>query len=190
MLYDIAYKFLSYVMVWGFIYEVLCIRTGILNLVLASTTVSFWYRLLLFYNFINCESSGRHFMPVFAGEKWNYYSARRWKKVENRCFRTLFSYYMRKRFELFISMNRLHSVNSLVSAIKFVWPVTESVHFTSRQNDTAGCRIFRTLPVRLSSPLRYHGFCVGLPLLLPAQKFYSNVCWQWMQINSRFILQL
>jgi ABC-type polysaccharide transport system permease subunit len=41
MLYDIAYKFLSYVMVLGFLYEVLCIRTGILNLVLASTTVSF-----------------------------------------------------------------------------------------------------------------------------------------------------
>jgi hypothetical protein len=65
-----------------------CCRPAVLNMVLASTTVLSSYRTVLFQIFINPIISSRHFMPVLAGEKENYYSARWWKlKFENLCFR-------------------------------------------------------------------------------------------------------
>jgi uncharacterized protein YceK len=66
-------------------FHVFCITEspGVLKLVFASTTVLFCYQIVLFDIFINCESSSRQFMPMLAGEKSNYYSARGWKEVEN-----------------------------------------------------------------------------------------------------------
>jgi hypothetical protein len=54
-------------------------------MVIASTTMLFWYRIMLFDISINYGRSRRHFMPVLAGEKQNYYSARRWRMVQNPC---------------------------------------------------------------------------------------------------------
>jgi hypothetical protein len=46
-------------------------KAGVVNLMLASTTILFWYRILIYGMFTNCESSSRNFMPVLAGEDWN-----------------------------------------------------------------------------------------------------------------------
>jgi hypothetical protein len=59
-------------------FRVFCITEspGVLKLVFASTTVLFCYQIVVFDICINCEGSSRQFMPVLAGEKSNYYSAR------------------------------------------------------------------------------------------------------------------
>jgi hypothetical protein len=54
---------------------------GVLNLVLASTTVPFSHQVVLLDIFLNCGGSSTYFMTALAGEKWNYCSSRRWKKV-------------------------------------------------------------------------------------------------------------
>jgi hypothetical protein len=47
-------------------------KPGVLNLVLVSTTVLFWYRIVLFNILIDdLFTSSRHFIPVLAGKKCN-----------------------------------------------------------------------------------------------------------------------
>jgi hypothetical protein len=42
--------------------------------------VLFWYLIVLFEIFINCVSSNKHFIPVLAGERQNYYTTIRKEK--------------------------------------------------------------------------------------------------------------